>query len=661
MNKEQNSSDAQTDRPPYDADRIRELRERLYARSVGGQTVPRHSIPAEDGIERDLRTSVPTPVAPAVAPPAPPVPPPAVSYEVSDMSTKSRAALRTKIVIGAAVFFLVALLVSAALLFFGGNTISGENITITTSGPLQVGGGEELPFRVTVANQNAVPIQSVTLIVEYPRGTQSVSEEGKDLTVERRSLETIGAGEIVNVELGGRVYGEENEEQEIRVRVEYRIDGSNATFEKRADPLRFKIGTSPVVLTFDTVEAVSSGQEIEMKLTVQSNAPAPITDLLVKIAYPSGFDFGDASPGAISGENTWKIARIEPGEKKEITVRGILTGHETEVRQFTATAGVAGDNGSYELSSQLAASRTDVAVEKAFLNLGVRINGNTEDTVVIGKDETATIDIDFTNSLDAAIYDGDVIATLDGNALGKFNINPQGGFYDSSNNTIRWIGAEEDSLKEIVPGETSSLRFTISPKNNTSSGLEFKLSVAAKGNRIFESRPTEEIKGTAERTIRIESIPELGGDVYHSTGPFTNSGPTPPVAETTTQYTLTLRATAGANDMTGAEVTTTLPQYVNWLDLVTVGDVVSYNTETRVLKWTIGDLDAGETEDMSMQISFKPSTSQIGRTPTLLDTQRLKATDRFTGTVIRAESSALTTRISNVDGEDDSEGKVQKP
>ena len=94
---------------------------------------------------------------------------------------------------------------------------------------------------------------------------------------------------------------------------------------------------------------------------------------------------------------------------------------------------------------------------------------------------------------------------------------------------------------------------------------------------------------------------------------------------------------------------------------MTVGYVVSDTTETRVLKWTIGDLDAGETEDMSMQISFKPSTSQIGRTPTLLDTQRLKATDRFTGTVIRAESSALTTRISNVDGEDDSEGKVQKP
>ena len=113
--------------------------------------------------------------------------------------------------------------------------------------------------------------------------------------------------------------------------------------------------------------------------------------------------------------------------------------------------------------------------------------------------------------------------------------------------------------------------------------------------------------------------------------------------------------------MTDAEVTTTLPQYVNWLDLVTSGDTVSYNTETRVLKWAIGDLDAGETADVSMQVSFKPSTSQIDRTPTLLDIQRLKATNRFTCTVIRDESSALTTRVSNVDGEEDRDGRVQKP
>jgi hypothetical protein len=77
-----------------------------------------------------------------------------------------RASYRKKIVLGAAAFFLLAILISAGMFFFGGSTISGDNITITTSGPLQVGGGEELPFRVTITNQNVVPIQSATLIVD---------------------------------------------------------------------------------------------------------------------------------------------------------------------------------------------------------------------------------------------------------------------------------------------------------------------------------------------------------------------------------------------------------------------------------------------------------------------------------------------------------------
>jgi hypothetical protein len=572
-----------------------------------------------------------------------------------------RASYRKKLVLGSAAFFLLALLISAGMLFFGGSTISGDNITITTSGPLQVGGGEELPFRVTITNQNAVPIESATLVVDYPRGTQSVTEEGKELTTERRSLDTIAAGETVNIELSGRMYGEENEEQDIRVRIEYRVDGSNATFEKRADPLHFRIGTSPVVLTFDTVNAVSSGQEIEVGLTVQSNAPAAIDDLLVKIAYPQGFDFTSAEPEVVSGEDTWRIDRIEPGETQHITVRGLLTGNETEVRQFTATAGVSSVSGSYELSSQLAAAKTDITLEKAFFNLGVSINGNSDSTVIISNNEPATIDIDFTNSLNTTIYDGEVVVTLEGNALDKFTINPHGGFYDSSKHTITWIGAEEHSLKEIVPGDTSALTFSISPRENIGTGIELNLSVAANGNRVSEARPTEEIKGTAERSIRIESVPTLAGDVYHSTGPFTNSGPVPPVAESTTEYTLTLRTTAGSNDMTDGEVTATVPQYVNWLDLVTDSTAVSYNSATRVMKWTVGDLDAGKTAEVSMQVSLKPSTSQIDRTPTLLDIQRLKATDRFTGTVVRAESPALTTRVSNAAGEDDRDGSVQKP
>lgn len=644
-------------RGTYDAERIRELRERLYSRGTDTDRVERHSIPpvAQPRTPEPTR-AVPPPVAPQ--PPKPALTPAAVSYEEEPMSKQKRP-YRIWVIIASIIFFVAALVISGALMFFGGNDISGENISISASGPLQAGGGEEFRFRVALANQNTVPIQAATLIIEYPRGTQSMTDPPQDLSIERRSLDTIGTGETVNVELSARMYGEENEEHEIRTRIEYRVAGSNATFEKHAEPLRFKISTSPVVLSIDSVKTVSSGQEIELELTVQSNSPTPLSDLLVKMAYPNGFDFTDAEPSPVSGEDTWHIAEIGTGEQQTITIRGLLTGYEDEVREFNVVAGVSGGSNPHELGSQLATGRSEVTIEKPFLSLEMSISGNEDETVIVGMKDNATVNITFKNSLDTVIYDGEVAVELGGNSVGRFDVDVNDGFYDSSKNTITWIGAEEPSLREILPGAENSFSFRVSPKENVGAGAELTLEVTAKGKRIFDDRPTEAIQGTLTRTVRVESIPELSGDVYHATGPFTNSGPVPPVAGMVTQYTITLRTAAGSNDITGAEVTATLPQYVDWLDLVSDGDSVTYNPTTRVVKWMVGDVDGGETADVSMQVSFKPSSSQVGRTPTLLDIQRLRATDRFTGTVVRDEYSALTTRISNREDEDEREGQVQ--
>jgi hypothetical protein len=158
-------------------------------------------------------------------------------------------------------------------MFSGSNTISGENISISVNGPVSVGGGDELPFQVSIANQNTVPIQSATLIIEYPKGSRN-SVDGKEISIERKQLDVVNAGELLNIPLSVRVFGEENEEKEIKISIDYRVTGSNATFHKVSEPLKFKVSTSPIVMTFETLKTVTSGQDVELKLNVQSNSPA---------------------------------------------------------------------------------------------------------------------------------------------------------------------------------------------------------------------------------------------------------------------------------------------------------------------------------------------------------------------------------------------------
>ncbi len=660
-----------------EAERIQELRDRLYSRGVTPTQSVRHELPKRE-IHEVYQAPVPVESAqPVVEKPKVEVVPPvqrvetpqvpkeapvgdAVLYSNPMAVTSKRKSYRKRFALLGVLFFLGALGVSGFLLFVGNNTISGENISITASGPIAVGGGEEVQFQVAIANQNAVPIQSASLIIEYPDGTQSATEINKELSVVRQQLDIIGTGELVNVPIKARFFGEENEEKEVKVSIDYRIEGSNATFHKEATPLRFKVSTSPVVMTFDAVKTISSGQEIDVTLTVQSNSPTPLTDILVKVAYPEGFDFNESSPDTVSGEDTWKFATIKPNEKKVITIKGLITGYENDARKFSATAGVANANDKNTLASVLSNAQTEVSIEQPFLDVGVIVNGSTAETAVIDGKGVANIEVVYQNKLDTTIYNGKVFVELSGNALNEFEVRSASGFYDSSKNTITWDSTGEDSLKEILPGKKTTLVFSLDPKDEIGHAPEMKLNITVNGQRIFEDRVPQELVGTAARTVKVESIPTMTGVALYDIGPFTNTGPTPPVAEKVTQYTYTLKVETGANDVTGAEVTAVLPQYMSWLDLVTDGDDVTYNSATRVIKWNIGGMDANTAAEVSMQVSFLPSLSQVGTTPTILEAQRFKATDRFTGTVVRADHSALTTSLYSEANEALRDGRVRK-
>lgn len=669
-----------------EAEHIKELRERLYARGTQQSHIIRHELPRHEIHERIEKPEGSTfqtvssgekhtekkiashehTTENIVYPHAQTLPVDAVvkdenavSYTVPMATSSRRKMYRKKVALVGGIFFICALAFASFFMFWGNNTISGENISIDTSGPIAIGGGEEFAFQVSIANQNTVPIQSATLIIQYPKGTQSAEGADKEISVERTQIESIGTGELINIPLKARIFGEENEEKEIKVSIDYRIEGSNATFHKESAPLKFKVSTAPLVMVFDSVTSVSSGQEVELKLTVQSNSPTPLSDILIKTSYPDGFDFTKATPDTLSGEDTWRIVTLKPAEKKIITIRGLMTGYADETRTFIATAGVANETDKNTLASVLAKTQTKISIEQPFLDVGVSINDSTAESVIVNINSSANIEISFKNTLDSALYDGKVLVELSGNALNEFEVGESGGFYDSTLNTITWDSVDEVSLKEILPGQTNRLRFVLNPKSDIGTTPEIKMKVTVRGQRVFENRVPEELVGTASRTVKVESIPTLKSSALYSSGPFTNTGPTPPVAEKVTQYTYTLKVRTGTNAVTGGEVIAVLPQYMSWLDLVTSDDDVSYSASTRTMRWSIGDMDANSEKEVSVQVSFLPSLSQVNTTPTILETQRFKATDRFTGTVVRAEHPALTTSLFDESDTNFKDGKVR--
>lgn len=570
---------------------------------------------------------------------------------------KKARTYRRKILFGGFIFFIAMMLLSSLFFIFGNNSISGENITIAVTGDFALGGGEKMPISIAVANENDVAIESATLIVDYPAGTQKPDGSGAELFNERFPLEDLKPGEVRTIETSAIIFGEENSEKTINVSIEYRVRGSNATFYKDAEPLRFKISTSPVVILIDAAERLTAGQEAYMTLTVASNSGTPLEDVLVQLQYPSGFDYSSSEPSPVSGQNVWRIDTLDPEESVKITVEGILGVGRGGVQSFTASAGVSNNENEFALSSVYTTNSFDIDIETAALGTSMTINGQQDDVTTLSPNEEANVRIEMMNTGGESIYDGRIMVDLSGSALSGIVVTAPDGFYDSNSQTITWDGSDVSALRDLAPGNKASVTFTLRPNTTGVRTPEITLAAEVTGNRT-SGGGSEAVVGTESRTIRVASSAQVSSELTHEDNIFNNSGPVPPVVGETTTYTATFFIQNGSNEVGGATLTATLPQYVAWKASVTSGDNVSFDQTTRTMIWDIGNISANGTASASVQLGMTPSSSQVGQVPIIVETQQFKGTDKFTGATTRASASSLNAVLLE-EGVGNDSGKVE--
>jgi len=610
--------------------RLDDLRERLYARS------------SEDG-ERPVRTELTRQSRPDVprdwkqsqkdleatlneTPTQKP-------QETQTMPvSKKRKAFRKKILIVGGVFFAGAIVLSTLFLILGNNSISGENISLEATGPFAIGGAEKVDMRVALQNNNAVPIESATLIVEYPLGTQSGDGEGIELFTERRPIDNIEPGQVVTEKFSAMVFGEENTEKIINISVEYRVHGSSAIFYKEAEPLRLKVSSSPIVLRVVGPQNVTSGQEVELTLDVASNTDASLSDVLISVEYPFGFEFEEASIDPVAGNTVWRIDELDPENQETITITGFISGLQDEDRVFRFSAGVGAERDRFALSSVYATAEHEMSISTPSLNVGVTINNKADAVVVLPEGQSATVYVEVQNTLDETIYNATVDVSLGGNILNQLNVGTTNGFYDANRNIISFDRNSVSNLKEIPPGDSRGVSFTIIPQSGIGKTSEISLDVAITAGQ--SSRGESDLSRNAERTIQISSPTSLSSEVRLVSGSST------PTEGEESRYAIDLIIENGSNELVNGVLTAVLPPYVS---LDNQGGDLSYDASTRTLTWTVGSVGAGKKRQMAALLSFTPTSAHVGKTPTLIEIQRLKATNRFTGLTVRAEAGAIVT------------------
>jgi len=572
------------------------------------------------------------------------------------MRSRHKTLVRKALII-ASIFFVLAVSVSAFLIWRGFNLVSSDNIEIEVKGGTSIEAGKELSLDVSVVNNNRSGLRDITVTLEYPSGARDPKDIQKSLTRQQEKIESIASRKKETKTFKSILFGERNSVKEIIVSIEYKSEDSESVFTKEK-VYEIGIRSSPVTLTVSGPKEINSGQELEFEIAINSNSSSIIENLMLIADYPLGFSFKDATPNADKGERVWNLGTLEPREKKEIIVRGVVDGRENEEKTFNFALGIKNENNDESLGIEFSSSRESVIIKEAFINLGVEINQSTADAYV-AKDKTELkVSINWENSLPVDLNDVSVEVFLKGEILDELSVDPRDrGFYQSQTNKITWNKNTNSEFSRIGPRKKGLLEFsfkTLSPDSQSVGQFtnnEIGLEILMKGTRFSDSRNSEIVTALVKRFVKIETDLSLAARALYSVGPFSNSGPLPPQAENPTTYTIIWDISNNYNEVRDGVVSATLPVYVDWSgNFSPKNEKVSFDPDTRKVIWNVGNIlpgtgYTGSPKELAFQISLNPSLGQVGTSPDLLNDSEIIGSDNFTNTNVRQQKPSLSTRI----------------
>ena len=554
-----------------------------------------------------------------------------------------------------AIFFFVVAVGIAGFVFFGKSTfISSQNVDISILGPATVSAGEVLMLGVSISNTNNANLEFAELTVQHPSGSRNPDNTVEALTYTREDLGVIKAGGETVRNLSTVLLGATGETKEIKFSVEYKVEGSNATFYK--DKIfEITIGETPIDLTVESPEAATSGEEFTTTVTVNMRSGEVMKNAVLKAEYPYGYDVIGATPITSADNNLWFLGDLSPGNEKTITIRGRIVGEDQEERTFRFYVGVAdGSGANYNPRVIVTSTFNTVAIERQPINIEVLFNGENATTYIAPAARPIALTIRYTNNLPDKVLNPRMDLSISGAALDKSSVDVgHNGTFNQETSKVSWQLRNPLGQSELGPGERgtvslrlSSLSGTALPTSARDIRLDFAISgipLAGVGQQVLVINET--------RTIRISSQVNFASKILYSLGSFANRGPIPPKVGEETTYTAVFGVGNTQGDIIDAKVVANLGPGAKWLGASSfASEDITYDEASNTVTWDMDKLlsDTGfasAAREVSFQIVLTPTLSQAGTAPNLVTGIVFTGRDSATGNSVTVTHPPLTTKL----------------
>lgn len=564
-----------------------------------------------------------------------------------------------KLFISSVVFALISGGFFAFSLFTGRARLSGENVGVTVSAKTFADSGEEVNVKVSITNQNPVPMELAKLIFSYPLGTTRDPNAAKEIS---RDLGTVGPGETREEQFSIQLFGEQGIEKNLNAMVEYRLQGSNAIFEK-SNFAKLTLRSSLATLVANAPDSLLPGQNFPIRLDISGNTTSVVANALLVADYPDGCEYVSSDIAPTLDKNVWFLGDIVAGSQEQINIVLSCTGNTFSEKNIVFTLGNQDSSNERKISSVYASTARLVKLSTAFLATPITINGKLfDDSVSIAQNRDTTIDINWQNTTDTPITDAQIKITFSGEAFDVTKLRTTTGYFNSMDNSVTWTASDVQALKNIDPGESGQLGITVTPKSGLTSSATLDLAVTVSG--VLFGGKQETLVDAVTAKIPVVTDLQLVSKVLHYSGAIQNSGTLPLTAGKETTYTIVWQLANSTNPVSDVVIKTVLPTGIRWGNVIapaTSANSLTYNSITREIVWNAGQVPVGQdAKSISFKVGITPSINQINQVPKLTEDIFVTGIDSVTKTIISQTKRPLETRLTGDTSTVGADGKVIK-
>jgi len=548
------------------------------------------------------------------------------------------------------ILFVVGLIVIFGLIgfwYWQKNSFSKETLKLEILGPAEVEIGQEIEYTVRYKNNGNIRLEDPLLTFEYP--AYSIVGEGESLRKEI-ALESIYPGQEQTFSFKARLLGKEGEMKKAQAWLNYQPKNLKARYESETS-YSVRISSVPLTLELGLPSKSDSSKEINFQLNYFSNVDYPLTNLGIKIEYPSGFEFQSSKPKSLE-KTDWNIGLLNRAEGGRIEITGNLSGQVGEQKQFKAQLGT-WQNGEFVLLKETTRA---VQIVTPYLYISQLINNNPQ--YVANAGDTLHYEIFFKNIGSDAFNNLFMVVKLQGDLFDFSSLKAPLGDFQSGDNSLIFDWRKVSSLQFLDAQEEGKIEFWINLRNDWSiTGLDGK-DQTLKDN-VFLSQTQQEF------TIKVNSKLTIIQKGYYNDEVFGNSGLLPPAFGQRTTYTVIWQVKNNYNDVKGVRARAVLGSNVRLTGRIFPEDArLTFDSNSREVVWELDDLAAGRgildsAPSVAFQIEFTPASSQKGTIPILVGLAKVTGEDEFTNLVVSGESSSIDASLPDDDTVSPQQGVVQ--